>query len=591
MGTVFLKVFNMGFTASWLILVVVILRLLLRRAPKWISCLLWALVAVKLLCPFSLESAVSLIPSNEPLPEKIITGNTFRVNTGVGIMDSPVNEYLEDHYYEGVSVAADNGFHVMTALGMIWITGVILLLLYSFISYYRLHRLTRASVRLKDNIFACDAVDTPFILGVVKPRIYLPSAMESAQTEYVLAHEWAHLKRGDHIWKPVGFLILTVYWFWPPCLLSYILFCRDIELACDERVIASLKQENRRSYAEALLSCSVKQSMVTACPLAFGEVGVKERIKNVLHYKKPAFWFVLVAIIACLAVAVCFLTNPKKEEESPVVPEEEQAIVTQENAEQEPVTQEEVSVQMPDEYQLEAVKRLKNVDREKLRALPFDPNVISFEDVLCIGELPENKIRVYGYNDDEISSQGVAVEMEFPAEGREIYYYDWYYVTPRGILPDLYWDKEKERLSIACTIYTGTGADAQELHILQRYGTMQETNLGLDEYSDLLKERIDWQFEETTRKLTLTDKKTGKILADLTVPTDLGERVTDLELGTISKFILGEEIRFVVSPGYVVDDMWGGAVYDEMPELTFELLFTDGGNGHFEFALGEMVER
>lgn len=244
---------------------------------------------------------------------------------------------------------------------------------------------------------------------------------------------------------------------------------------------------------------------------------------------------------------------------------------------------------VPVDYQIDVIARFRKVDREKLRALPFDANVISFEDILCIGETPEKNARIYGYNDEEVGARGVAIEMEFPTEGREIYYYDWYYVTPRGILPDLYWDEAKERLSMACTIYTGTGVDAQELHILQRYGTMQETSFSLDEYTTLLEKRIDWQFEEDTRKLTLTDKKTGETLAELTVPTDVGERVTGLELGMISKFILGNEIRFVVSPGYYIDDMYGIAQYEEMPELCFELLLTNGKNGHFDFALGELV--
>ena len=197
MGQIFLKVLNMGLTASWLILAVMILRLFLKRAPRWIACLLWALVALKLICPFSIESALSLIPSSEPLPEKIMTGNTFQVDTGIGFVDVPVNDYLGDHYYEGVTVPPDNGNRVMNALGVIWIAGVIVMLLYSFVSYYRLYRITRASICLRENIFQCDGIDTPFILGIVRPRIYLPSGMEKEQTEYVIAHERAHLNRRD----------------------------------------------------------------------------------------------------------------------------------------------------------------------------------------------------------------------------------------------------------------------------------------------------------------------------------------------------------------------------------------------------------
>lgn len=315
MGEIFLKTLNTGLTAGWLILAVIVFRLLFRRAPKWISCLLWGLVAFKLACPVTMESALSLIPSSEPLPEKIMTENSFRVDTGIGFVDAPMNAYLGDHYYEGVTVPADSGSHVMNILGTIWITGVIIMLLYSFVSYYRLYRITGASVRLRENIFRCDLIDTPFILGIVRPRICLPSGMEGEQMEYVVAHERAHLERRDHWWKPAGFLLLSVYWFQPLCWAAYILLCRDIELACDEKVIRTLGGESKKAYAEALLSCSVRHSAVAACPLAFGEVGVKERIKNVLHYKKPAFWIILAAILCSIITGVCFLTEPKKEGE------------------------------------------------------------------------------------------------------------------------------------------------------------------------------------------------------------------------------------------------------------------------------------
>lgn len=329
METIFLKVFNMGFTASWLILAVLLIRFMLKKAPKWIACLLWALVAFKLICPFSIESALSLIPSSEPLPEQIITDNTFRVNTGIRAVDAPVNTYLGDHYYEGVSVPADNGNHVMHVLGILWFIGVVLFLLYGLVSYYRLYRITQVSLRLEGNIFLCDVIDTPFILGVIRPRIYLPSGMEEEQATYVMSHERAHLKRRDHWWKPLGFLILSVYWFWPLCWISYVLFCRDLELACDERVIRELGQESKKPYAEALLACSVKPGGIAACPLAFGETDVKERVKNVLHYKKPAFWIVLAALLCCIVAALCFLTSPKADgddmahgEENAAMPEE-----------------------------------------------------------------------------------------------------------------------------------------------------------------------------------------------------------------------------------------------------------------------------
>ncbi|MDE7250241.1 MAG: hypothetical protein K2N82_10230, partial [Lachnospiraceae bacterium] len=245
----------------------------------------------------------------------------------------------------------------------------------------------------------------------------------------------------------------------------------------------------------------------------------------------------------------------------------------------------EKGIWVPVNYRIDVIARMRKVDREQMKKLIFKPDdVPDLSGVLCIGEIPEKNIRVYGYNDEEVGSCGVMIEVD-----REIYFYDWYYITPRSILPKLYWDEAHERLQMSCYIYTGTGAAAEELHIMQRYGTMQETNFDLDAYSALLQERIGWHFEEATRMLTLTDKKTDKTLAEVSVPADVGEQVTDLELGMISGFVLGDKIEFVVSPGYFMDDMYGAACYEEMPALSFDLVITQGSNGHLDFALGDVT--
>lgn len=302
----------MSITASWLIFAVLIFRFLLRKAPKWISCLLWGLVAIRLIFPFSIESVFSLIPNTEPISNRIISGSFSQ--TGIEIMPVtlPVTESaeLEEYPLDAVSAPANQGNRLFHLLGIIWLTGTCLLIFYSVISYYRLLWRTDISISIRDNVLKCDTIDTPFILGLFRPRIYLPSGMEDTQTEYVIAHERAHIKRLDHWWKPLGFLILSVYWFRPLCWISYILFCRDIELACDEQVIKSMDMKNKKSYAEALLSCSIKQRLITACPLAFGEIGVKERIRSVLNYKKPAFWIIWISVLACIVVSLCFLTTP-----------------------------------------------------------------------------------------------------------------------------------------------------------------------------------------------------------------------------------------------------------------------------------------
>lgn len=310
MNELFLKIINMSISASWLILAVLILRLVLKKAPKWVNVLLWGIVAVRLICPFSFESALSLIPSAETFPEKIISGPSFDVQTGITPIDNRINDYLGDRYFEGVTVPANNGNNIMTILTIVWTIGILLLVAYTVISYWRLHREIDTAVRYKDNIFQSENVSSPFVLGIIKPRIYLPFSMNDQDLEHVVAHEQAHICRKDHWWKPLGFLLLTVHWFNPLMWLAYVLLCRDIELACDEKVIKELSNEERADYTQALVACSVNRRMIAACPLAFGEVGVKERVKSVMNYKKPAFWIIVLAVIACVVVAVCFLTNP-----------------------------------------------------------------------------------------------------------------------------------------------------------------------------------------------------------------------------------------------------------------------------------------
>lgn len=311
MSEVFLKVVNMSISASWLVLAVLVLRLVLKKAPKWTSVLLWGFVAFRLVCPFSIESTFSLIPSAETISEQVIAGPCFDVQTGIPQIDVPVNDYLGDRYYEGVTVPTNYGFHVITVLTIVWWAGIAAMLLYTATSYFQLRRKVDTAVLLRNNIYQSEIVDSPFVPGIVKPKIYLPFRLDTKNLELVVAHEEAHIRRKDHWWKPLGFALLAFYWFNPLMWLVYILLCRDIELACDEKVIKEMDNENRADYTQALVACSVNRRRIAACPLAFGEVGVKDRVKSVMNYKKPAFWIIVAAIISCVVVAVCFLTNPK----------------------------------------------------------------------------------------------------------------------------------------------------------------------------------------------------------------------------------------------------------------------------------------
>ena len=313
MNELFLKIINMSISASWLVLAVLILRFVLKKAPKWINVLLWGIVAIRLICPFSFESPLSLIPSAETIPLNIGMDSTPTINSGISAINNAVNPIISQ---SNTPMAGASINPLQITIGIyeyIWIFGMIALALYTAISYWRLCRKVDTAVRYKDNIFQSENVSFPFVLGIIKPRIYLPFKMNGQYLEHVVAHEQAHICRKDHWWKPLGFLLLMIHWFNPLMWLAYVLLCRDIELACDEKVIKELGNEQRGDYTQALVACSVNRRMIAACPLTFGEVGVKERVKSVMNYKKPALWVIIIAVIVCVGVAVCFLTNPKQD--------------------------------------------------------------------------------------------------------------------------------------------------------------------------------------------------------------------------------------------------------------------------------------
>ena len=313
MNELFLKIINMSISASWLVLAVLILRFVLKKAPKWINVLLWGIVAIRLICPFSFESTLSLIPSAETIPLNIGMDTTPTINSGISAINNAVNPIISQ---SNTPMAGASVNLLQITIGIyeyIWIFGMIALALYTAISYWRLCRKVDTAVRYKDNIFQSENVSFPFVLGIIKPRIYLPFKMNCQYLEHVVAHEQAHICRKDHLWKPLGFLLLMIHWFNPLMWLAYVLLCRDIELACDEKVIKELGNEQRGDYTQALVACSINRRMIAACPLAFGEVSVKERVKSVMNYKKPAFWVIIISVIVCVGVAVCFLTNPKQD--------------------------------------------------------------------------------------------------------------------------------------------------------------------------------------------------------------------------------------------------------------------------------------
>lgn len=313
MNQFFLALLNRAWISSVLILAVLFVRVCIKKAPKWITCALWLVVALRLILPFQMESVFGLLPSSDPIPADIEYQAVPQITSGVPIVNQVVNPVLETHFTADPAASVNPMQVVVFAAGIIWLIGVIILALYMVFSYVLIRRKTAASQKISAKVYVCDEVGSPFILGIFRPRIYLPSGLKKETMECVLAHEKAHLRRLDHIWKPLGFCILAVYWFHPLCWIAYVLLCKDIELACDEKVTKDKDQAWKAAYCQALLDCNVKRRLIAACPVAFGEVSVKDRVRSVLDYRKPAFWMSAAAVVLSIVVAVCFMTNSKKD--------------------------------------------------------------------------------------------------------------------------------------------------------------------------------------------------------------------------------------------------------------------------------------
>lgn len=315
MEALFFKLLDMSITASYITLVIVIFRFVFKRAPKWITCFLWMLVGFRLLLPFSVESVISLAPDAD-ISKSIIKSIAPNIS-----VDSLQSEVVHSSGKDVISLSQASveisnsveNFGVIRVVSFIWMIGVVLMLLYMVNSYIKTYKRVKSSMQITDNVFVCDAINTPFIFGIFRPRIYLPSSMSKDEVEYVILHERAHILRYDHFSKFIGFILLSVYWFNPIIWLAYMLLCRDIEFACDQRVIKEFSTEQRKKYTSVLLNCSIPKKMITACPLAFGEVGVKNRIKTILNFKRPAAWIIVVSLTVSAIVIVCLLTNPISE--------------------------------------------------------------------------------------------------------------------------------------------------------------------------------------------------------------------------------------------------------------------------------------
>ena len=321
MGNVFIKLLNMSISASYLVMAVVILRMLLKKAPKWVNLMLWGLVAFRLVVPFNFKSVLSLIPSTQTVVRPS-SASRIEIYSGFNAFDRGANNFIA----EAVTVpqittpsagipetAVKAPVDIMGVLGFIWLLGFAFILIFSLFSFLKLKKNVTISIKIAKEIYVCDYIDIPFILGIFNPKIYLPSSLNKEDVKYVVAHERAHLRNFHNIYKPIGFLLLAAYWFNPFMLLAYVLFSKDIELACDEDVINNYSMQEKKAYSYALLSCSSPYKIISPCPLAFGEVGVKERVKKVLKYKKPGLLIIALSVMLCVLSACFFLTDPKED--------------------------------------------------------------------------------------------------------------------------------------------------------------------------------------------------------------------------------------------------------------------------------------
>lgn len=310
MYEVFLKMLNMSISGSWLIAAVIVLRLLLKKAPRRFTVFLWGIVAIRLICPLSIESPLSLIPSAETIPQNILMGESFNIHTGIALVDRQMNTLLGSRYSDVTSDFGKNGMKIISFLCIVWLIGVLIIVFYTVFSYWRLHCRLETAVVLRDNIFQSENATMPFVLGLIRPRIYVPFKMNEISMEYIICHEQTHIRRGDHYWKFIGVVLVALHWFNPMVWVAYMLLCRDIELACDESVIRDLTDKQKADYLQTLVACSIRNSRWAMIPLAFGEIGVRNRIKSVMKYKKPVFGVIIAAAAVCVITAVCFLSDP-----------------------------------------------------------------------------------------------------------------------------------------------------------------------------------------------------------------------------------------------------------------------------------------
>ncbi len=523
----FSQVLNASISASWLICMVILLRLFLKKAPKWIFVTLWGIVALRLLLPFSIESVFSLMPSAETVPMEMLRyeGAQLQETAQLNIITNPI-------YRDGITVPIGQTvdrmqIHLIYAT-LFWLAGMAVLCLYAAISYWRLKQKLSTAVLYRDNIFQSERISTPFVLGIIKPKIYLPFRLNEQVLAHVIAHEQAHISRKDHWWKPLGFLLLTIHWFNPLIWVAYLLLCRDMELACDEKAVQGLNLQQRADYSEALLTCSTNHRKLVPCPLAFGEVGVKKRVKAVLHYRKPAFWMTVLAIIACLVVAICFLTNPVSTVKNPWVQE-----------------------YLPGTGNIQG-----NVDKEHFESISEDFAIGADRNGMAVFKNPKQAFTTF----TKLYAEGIALIQE---ENR---------LSP---LSQKNYDLYK---TFGWQVTTGTPAAQEQAHFVTLFLDIYENSFSKSNPSaENTQKTVTSLSADSSKMIPTIAKIEGAFDAYLYVPLD-GEiyryERTDGDMATVTKTTLLDQFTEEVEPTPV---QWTIYALQEYPDYTVVLAETDAG--------------
>ncbi|MCR5390453.1 MAG: M56 family metallopeptidase [Lachnospiraceae bacterium] len=570
MSTVFLKILNLSYSASWLILAVVIVRLLLKKAPKWINCLLWALVAVRLILPFSLESAMSLLPSKEVLPADIQSTDVPHIESGIYAINNTVNPVIADTFAPAEVSSVNPMQVVVSVLCIVWVAGILAMTLYAFISFVKIKRSVREAAILEKGIMECDEVRSPFILGILRPVIYVPSGMDSETLELVLAHEKAHMKRRDYIWKPLGYALLSVYWFNPLSWIAYILLCRDIESACDEKVIRDKSSDYMAAYSQALLDCSIQRRRIAACPVAFGETGVKMRIKNVLSYKKPAFWIILASLATCVILAVCFLTDPQKDETISEAPAEVETPTVDES--------DNPDIVKPDDG-AESVLGKEPADAAMTEPVEEPADAAMSEPIEETGfdeegsyDLPDNETD--GYTNDYYSEdssvyieQDNETEKSMIVDGVKVYPVDiaMGFYGPRVAKFDADGDGVDEYLIAECE-GTGTGVSQYGLCIVETDGnSCKLTRYDSQYFADYLNKNIGYQWDDEKQEFNVFTNTSDTANAGSGIHVKPFERHSELE-----EIVWSDIISIEFEDGHVYLSAPTGYVYKDSPVPDYE---------------------